>query len=401
MKRVLLIEPHCAGHHSVYLNWLVQGLVDLGMQLQIGTLESSLQHPLFQNIQRQYSQIPIISLPDSFVGDTRQGGVFNLIRREFFYYGLFKKLFRIASENTDFDAVFVPYVDYCTYAIAFLGSPFEHTPWNGIVMRPSFHYREMDIVCPASAGSRLKKRLFLRLLAERNLKTLFTTDETLKVYIDNKWTKFSNRLEKYHDPVHLPEKWEKNEARRFLGIPASVPLILIYGAITGRKGVDRLLLAFNEYQFPKGAHVLLAGKQSEDVQQILRGYPLAQKLMKEHRLHQLPGFIDADQEIASLSAADILWLGYRDHYVMSGVLVQAGRMGLPVIADECGLIGWYTSKYSLGVVVKSSDTHEVARAVRILIEDKEFASECGKNGERLFAGNTVKQFINLIAKDLL
>ena len=51
-------------------------------------------------------------------------------------------------------------------------------------------------------------------------------------------------------------------------------------------------------------------------------------------------YLNMDEENMVFSAADVVWLGYQGHYHMSGVLVQAGVMGLPVVASDEGLMAF-------------------------------------------------------------
>ena len=107
-------------------------------------------------------------------------------------------------------------------------------------------------------------------------------------------------------------------------------------------------------------------------------------------------FIDdanAEEEYMVFKASDIAWLGYREHYTMSGVLAQAGSMGLPVIACKKGLIGWFTEKYELGVALNNLDEKGVIDAINRLLLDKEKLFQFGNVARKCFAEHTTNNFV--------
>ena len=79
--------------------------------------------------------------------------------------------------------------------------------------------------------------------------------------------------------------------------------------------------------------------------------PPALNLSRQHRLHVLEGWADEPTEAAAFSAADVVWLGYDGHWQSSGVLIQACQAGLPVLACDRGIIGWFTRKHRIGLAV--------------------------------------------------
>jgi hypothetical protein len=64
MKNLLIIEPHMAGHHGVYLRWIVRGAVERNLHVFIETFENSLDHPIFKTMLGECKEAPeIITLP--------------------------------------------------------------------------------------------------------------------------------------------------------------------------------------------------------------------------------------------------------------------------------------------------------------------------------------------------
>ena len=84
-------------------------------------------------------------------------------------------------------------------------------------------------------------------------------------------------------------------------------------------------------------------RQEAKIQALLKSRKGSQLTMSE-RLHQINKFLSDEEEYLVFKASDIVWLGYREHYTMSGVIIQACRMGLPVISCKEGVVGWLTKK---------------------------------------------------------
>lgn len=401
MSNLLIIEPHASGHHAIYVYWIVKEASRRGYNTTLATLNSSLEHPVFQSIRTELNLlVRILALPDHLDSRSNETNLLGLIIREFYYRRLFYKFYQESCQINNPDVVLVPYLDYCAHSIAILGSPFKKTKWSGIIMRPAFHLHPMGIPGPRSYMQRIKEKVFLSLLQNRELGMLFTIDEALHQFVNERRPKLARQFRYIPEPAAPKQNISKIVARKALGIPIRSFVILIYGVITRRKGLNELLQAANESEFPKNAHILLAGKQDKSAQEILKGSS-AQNLVRKNRLHQINTFLSDDQGCMAFAASDIVWLGYRGHYNMSGVLVFAGRMGLPVLACVEGVIGRLTQKYVLGISVPISDKNRIINAIKKLAQDVHSTKSFGENGRRIFESHTPKNFSTAIFDSLL
>lgn len=361
--KVLMIEPHSSGHHGPYLEWMAAGLAERGFGITIATIPESIEHPSFQSLAQSNKEIQIVPV-SGLSHETTSHRLSGLMARELSYWRFFKKCYKDLSANVKPDVVFLPYLDYCLYAIGLLGSPFEDRPWVGLAMRPSFHYEEMGVVAPRPALANFKKKLFFRMLRNRYLRSLLTIDEPLADYLLNH-AKSDDKVTFFPEPVGWTDLPNRTEARKEFGLPPERKLILVYGAITERKGVVELLRAVASPEFPDSVDVLLAGKLSTKIQNLLNE-PWAAALTGRGRLVCLNRFIENSEEPSLFAAADIVWLGYQKHYSSSGVLTQAGAAGRQVIACTEGVIGWQTKRHALGAIVPSTDSQHVAAAIHEL-----------------------------------
>lgn len=391
-----IVEPHCAGHRLQYVRWIAREALAQGHDVQLITLTYCLKHPLYLVMQRECGgRIRTSILPDNgglqsekwLERQTTAG----LVRREFAYHSLFSRYFRKLSVSERPDLVFVPYLDYCTNAVGLLGSPFGDIPWGGIVMRSAFHFESVGVQAPASRLHPIKKRLFFSALGDRYLRRMFTIDETLVEYVDRNKPELSNKLRFAPDPVHFEGSQTREEARRKLSIPEDAVVLLVYGALSLRKGIDMLLNAAQQSGFPKEVLILLAGRQNKEVKNLLSS-PQAQILRQEGQLREYDRFLSGEEEYMVFRAADIVWLGYRGHYTTSAVLVQAGMMGIPVISCDTGLIGWLTHKHKLGSIVSVDDARQVASAIAELMQSLKDSNEYGQNGKCFSARHRLESF---------
>jgi glycosyltransferase involved in cell wall biosynthesis len=388
-KRVLIVEPHTRGHHGPYLQWMAEGLVERGFKITLRTLPESMNHPSLQYIADSFPEsVDIISSDFKDHVNRYTGGTTYLAKREFAYWRLFRKWYRqdrVTGKGADF--VFLPYLDHCLYAIGLLGSPFGKTPWIGIAMRPSFHYDEMGITAPTPPLLKLKRLLFLRVIKNRYLKSLLTIDQPLVEYLENRINNFE-KVNFLPEPCDLGILLDQREAKKKLGIDPCRKIVLVYGALNSRKGAGDLLRAIADSACPKVIGVVLAGKVADDIRALFKEQ-WVKTLQKGKRIFVIDRFITTEDERILFSAVDMVWLGYRDHYTSSGVLVQAARAGLPVIACEEGIIGWQTTRHNMGIVVQTHDTASIVSGIKQLTEHEEMCSNYGDNGQRAYNAHTI------------
>ncbi len=339
--KVLIFEPHANGHHGPYLHWMAIGLAERGFEVTIVTLPETMAHPSMQALMKTASNAGVGSLhlvataaPIALPSGAMEGAA-GLIGRERTYWRLFRVWYKAHTDRVRPDVVFLPYMDYCLYMIGLRGSPFGSTPWVGLAMRPSFHYRSMGVLAPRPALAGVKKTLFSRTLHNRYLRRLFTIDEPLANYLVDT-PRASGKVAFFPEPAEFGELPSRSEAKRKFGMVPERKVILLYGAVTARKGVVELLRAVAAPGFPPVVDVLLAGKVVEPGIQELLAESWVRTLCDAGRLKIIDRFIGSAEEPELFSAADIVWAGYRGHYNSSGILAQAASAGRPLLACEIG-----------------------------------------------------------------
>jgi glycosyltransferase involved in cell wall biosynthesis len=373
MPRVMIMEPQADGHHGPYVTWMAKGLADRGVNVTIVTLQKSIGDPSFQRVtdynrDRSIGEVTLLGpeMPrvDAIIESTRN----NLIQSQFAYWYLFREWYRALNDSVSPDVVFVPYLDYCLYAISLLGSPFAQCPWVGLPMRAMFHFKAMGVLAPNLPMNGLKKYLFYRVLRNKYLRRFLTIDPSLYLF-------FKEKISEQEKIIMLPEPAEFGDlpntdlAKRQLGLKTDRHLLLVFGTLAQRKGIRSLLRALAHPDFPMTVDVLLAGKGQDEIDTLLKNAEV-QKLVFAGRLKVMDRFVEYKEVPMLLAAADAVWLGYEKHLTTSGVLVQAARAEVPVLACAEGVIGWQVKRYKLGTIMQNSDVGSVIKAVKTSISGK-------------------------------
>jgi len=140
--------------------------------------------------------------------------------------------------------------------------------------------------------------------------------------------------------------------------PGQVPMILIFGKIAPYKGVDLLVEALQSVSF--AFRLVIAGAcPSDDFRQRLRvliaGHPFRECI--EWR----DGFVPEQDMERLFKAAALVALPYR-HIDQSGVLFQALRFGVPVLATRVGQFAQYVTE-DVGEVAEPDDLADLVSAL--------------------------------------
>lgn len=396
---MLIVEPHWEGHHLRYLRWISMEAMRRGYDVRLALSGGCLEHPSYLALRKEHGdRFRTTTLPENKPKPDAQGAR-DLARLQLHYRRMFAEYYRGLPQNDRPDYVFVPYLDYCAYAAALLGSPFGGTPWGGLVITPTFHLKGEGVEAPDSRMQRAKEWAFYRLLGDRTLRTVLTLDETLIRHARRVRPKLSSKLGLVPEPAELRGTHSRESARRLLGIPADATVVLVYGALDVSKGVDALLAATQDGHFPCEVSLLLAGSQDAEVRALLSS-PRAEELRRAGRLYELDKYVHGEDEHAVFQAADVAWLGYRRQYISSGVLIQAGMAGLPAVSCDEGLIGRLTRQQDMGLVVRIDDARVVAEAISRLARDPGLSARLGENGRRYSASHDVQRFGEAVGEAL-
>jgi glycosyltransferase involved in cell wall biosynthesis len=394
LDTVLIVEPNFTGHRWRYAEWAAAAYKEAGYRCVIVTDPANAGHSLARRIAEENQPDLQIQFVEPLAHG--RGGLAKVSYVRFFRD--FKHAFNTASRNRRIALVVVPYVDYFFYSLPLTGSPFGATPWVGITMRANFHHAKVGVKAPREPlVNAIKAQLFLRAIRTPGLKTLLTIDPTL-----TEWCTRAGRAGRGGHTGHSGREAGRSAAVQYLADPfpdakAAEPLaarqrlglgtgkhVLVYGAITERKGIQELVAALAKRAGPDPLTLVVAGAQDEEIRAFLASAgALTPPAVFMDR------FITAEEELDLFSACDVVWLGYKGHYGMSGVLVQAYRFGKPVVATADGLIGWFCRTGELGPVVEDLSAESINRAFDTVFEKRPAAAP---SGPHLLERNTLSHF---------
>jgi glycosyltransferase involved in cell wall biosynthesis len=385
---VLIVEPNLTGHRWRYVEWTMQACTEAGYPCILATESANEDHRLARQIaaaNRADLQIAFVDPEEQPRGLLRQSNQYSRFHR------YFKRVHRVVSHAQPIRLVVVPYVDYFFYGLPFLGSPFRKTPWIGITMRSTFHHHKVGIKSPdRPLVNAIKALLFKRAIQCPGLRTLLTIDPTLPEWAAHHAPKNSAAIAYVADP--FPDEHAENPvlARARLGLDPEQRYLLVYGSITERKGIYELVHALSRMEH--APTLIVAGEQDAGTRHFMRNHV---RSLKPAPLI-LDSFIANDVERDLFSACDAVWLGYKGHYGMSGVLVQAYRFGKPVIATEDGLIGWFSRRCELGPILSDLSSASIGRAITETMTSWPHAPHAPHTGaaagEDLLSRHTLGQF---------
>jgi hypothetical protein len=335
-RHLHLIEPRADGHRMQYVRRLIE-CAPADMALSLSTLPAALDHPATRAaIAAGGARLRVHAIEGGTVWESslRRGDGFG---QQPAFWRLLRAHWRRLAPAARGDEAVLPYLDYASYAIGLFGSPFGGTPWRGLVMRPDFHWREQGVVAPPARHAVLKRRLFLRLLRQRDLVRLVTIDPSLRDWIAKRRPPGHERLRYADDPADLRGAGGRAEARAHFGLGGG-RVLLLFGSIDLRKGVRALLALAADPRWPADAQVLIVGRQSPEVKALVRertaALPPACVVVADR-------FVDAQEEWLAFAAADFVWLAYEGFHGPSGVLAQCAQLGLTAIHRGEGLIGYH------------------------------------------------------------
>lgn len=388
---IAIIEPNFSGHRWRYVEWIANACVEAGERCIVVTDSMNASHPLSQRIASNAAANLRVLHVDMLTGSTpsRLGNRGSYAR----FHTLFARALAAANRETPVRLVVVPYADYFFYTLGMLGSPFGSTDWIGLIMGATFHHSQVGVHTPRRPlVDYAKSRLFVRSMQARGLRAILTIDPTLPGWFArSRAARHAPPLDYVADPFPDTPAEDPLVARERLGLDPHRRYLLVYGAISERKGIRELVEALAQQR--DAPTLVIAGQQDRE----------SRAFLNDHLPHLAPApvvldrFIPDDVERTLFSACDAVWLGYKHHYGMSGVLVQAYRFGKPVIATADGLIGWFCRDGRLGPRLPDLTPASIATALEALAQwwsddDAKAPMPPIRDADCLLERNTLEQF---------
>ncbi len=389
---LVVIDMHRGGgHHFAYVRTILKEAERREWTSRIVLSKEATQHPSFELVDdacgRDHQVVVIDGLPVQAAA-TKEGWMQGQFRR----FAEARRAFaRACQDGPAPDAVFHPDCDGWYAAAALRGSPTKPVHSVSVAFSIRFHRDHFGVHSEMPGLSRRMQRMFVEgFLRRKAIDTLFVSDQMLLDFYGRRSDSCRRRLHYLPELADIPPLMDKDEARRRLRIPAHADIVLSYGSLSRRKGVQELLQAVCDENCPSRISILLAGEADAPMREFLSG-EIAQSLRTQGRLFWEEGFLDDHRTGLVFSAADTAWLGYRDFENSSAFLWQAVCAQMPVIACRDGLIGYWAQNRGLGPVVTTTNVQEVVKALTLVSaggeERMRWTSNCASESHLHSPGN--------------
>lgn len=375
----------------LYLRNIVPEVARRQWMVHIVTTDAALDHPAYSLLNQECGDYFTVSTMPAVRFPAAAPSVGNLLRYQLRQFRAFADAYGAIRHQVQPDVVYLNDLNCCDKAMGLLGSPFAGSPLIATLLGIKFHHRSMDVISVSSRNDWLNEKLFARLLRVRSLMSLLQIDPLLVPYVERKSLKGSEKVRYVPDIAHLSGNITRQQARRALAINDEQIVVLVYGSLDARKGIKSLVAALRQLGSTCNVVALVAGEPQGSVRQLLAEKEVTD-LIEFGMLQISAGFLNDEREFAVFKAADIVWLGYEGFCGMSGVLLQAGLAGLPVIACKQGLIGWFARNHGLGEIVDTADPADIAVSLQRLATDPQMRRSYGEHGRRLAINHAPRRF---------
>ena len=274
-------------------------------------------------------------------------------------------------------------------------------PFSGIYFRPTFHYNTFEFYQPAWSDrfqQWREKAILSWVLQHSQLQTLFCLDQ----FATDQFDSFHSKAEVVYlpDPVQIyPESTGVTaQLRQRLGIDPDRKVFLLFGELSDRKGLSKLLSAIallSPIDCQKLC-LLLVGPIAKESQPLIRHQVsrLSEGLPIQMIIHDQ--FVTDSQIQPYFQLADVVLAPYQRHVGMSAILVRAATTQKPVLSCNYGLMGELTHRHRLGLAVDAAQPEQIANGIRQFLRTNP-ETFCDRQKMQQWASqNTAEKFASTI-----
>jgi glycosyltransferase involved in cell wall biosynthesis len=364
VTHLLVLEPEAEGHPLEWLQHLVAFLREARPTATVTfVVAAELVEPLTQAIgEESGGRLRVLALEPDEQARCRHR---NLAVSGFARWRVMRRYLR----RTGADAGHFMGLDHLTLPLA-LGLGRSGPRLSGILFRPSVHYREISSYRPTrrerlrDARKALLYRLMLRNPA---LARVLSLDPYFPDYAAARY-RGGGKVTVLPDPVcpASPPDEPPHEP------PSNRFHLLMFGALTARKGVMELLRALDLVSDAVAGRlaVVIAGRVEPAL-----GRPFTEAVDGLHarrpelQLHAERRWLSV-QEIAALMAwCDAVMAPYQRFVGSSGVMLWAAAGRKPIVTQDYGLLGRLVADHGLGLAVDCTDPRRLAAAIETMVDE--------------------------------
>lgn len=333
--RVLIFEHSISGHFLAYVRLLIDAAAPIAREVIVAAREGIRDSPEYQ---AHLAPVQASFILDDSLPPLRPSPMAMAFGRPL--------LIRRSIRKHHPDHLWIPYADGVTQ-ITGLCSLFgihlwpQSLPSSALLMRGKYAYP------PLNWPDRLQAKLSYHLTRFSPWTRIFCIDPVQYAYIQEHGGALARRVFGMPDPVpSTGVKHDKSDARKDLHLPDGGRYIGCFGALDERKGIDLLLRAFDAAQLRPDDRVLLMGKTSVGVQNIL-STDFADKV-RERKIILVDRYVAEEELAKGISACDLICTPYPRHIGSASIVIRAAAAGRPVLASEFGWMRHAVPLHELG-----------------------------------------------------
>jgi glycosyltransferase involved in cell wall biosynthesis len=343
MKRALVFENSLSGHRGLYVAALAGELIRLGLQVTLAlpdhVTESAEGNAFLPGVLQQAELLPLEKITVS----NQSGMAFSKAR-----LGLLQK----AVNHHRFDRCYVPYADGLAQAWGAALQPSKFFPpdirMEGLMMRGGFAYPE------SSLKNRLKAQISYRLQQRADWSVLHQLDPIAFYAMKGPNRKRTLLLPEF---IEAEPPFDADQAREDFGLKKQSHVVVCPGAVNESKGADLLIQAVRRLPPSSNVHLLLIGKHSDKVRQILAANS------DRSRITSIDRFATAAEFSKLFAVADTVAVCYPRHVGSSSILLRAAKAQKQILASDWGWVGWATMTFQLGETCDAQSVDSISNSL--------------------------------------
>jgi colanic acid biosynthesis glycosyl transferase WcaI len=244
---------------------------------------------------------------------------------------------------------------------------------SGILFRPSVHYHEIGDYRPG-LGEKLrdwrKALLYRGLLRNPAVDAVLTLDPFFADFAAEHYAG-GHKVAPVPDPAFPVAAIPANDDRTLYDVPPNRYVLLLFGALTERKGVLHLLEALRRLP-PAAARktaVIIAGRVAADISDRFATLEAAVRREQPDLWLNIENRWLSSAEIAAwVQRCDVVLAPYQRFVGSSGVLLWAAHAGKPLLTQDYGLLGRLVRDHGLGIAVDTGNASDLAAAITGIID---------------------------------
>lgn len=243
---------------------------------------------------------------------------------------------------------------------------------GGILFRPSVHYHQIGDYRPSLAEKLRDWRkavLYRGMLRNPAVDTVLTLDPFFADFAMEHYAG-GEKVGVVPDPAFPATAIPANDDRMPAVLPADRHILLLFGALTERKGVLHLLEALRLLPSATAGRiaVVIAGRVASDISARFAEKEAAVRREQPELWLKVENRWLSSAEIAALvQRCDIVLAPYQRFVGSSGVLLWAAHAGKPLLTQDYGLLGRLVRDHGLGVTVDTGNPNDLAAAIAGMI----------------------------------